>query len=69
MENEKKLSPLPDSVLLQPILATRSSFYYLILALLGGTTFKVKGSITPFAEARGEIGGGKTFILTGGVRF
>ncbi len=39
------------------------------LNLLGGTTFKVKGSITPFAEARGEIGGGKTFILTGGVRF
>ena len=40
------------------------------LNLLGGTTFKVKGShLTPFAEARGEIGGGKTFILTGGVRF
>jgi opacity protein-like surface antigen len=39
------------------------------LNLLGGTTFKVKGSITPFVEARGEIGGGKTFILTGGVRF
>jgi hypothetical protein len=39
------------------------------LNLLGGTTFKVKGSITPFAEARGEIGGGKTFVLTGGIRF
>ena len=39
------------------------------LNLLGGTTFKVKGSITPNAEARGEIGGGKTFILTGGIRF
>ena len=40
------------------------------LNLLGGTTFKVKGStLTPFAEARGEVGGGKTFILTGGVRF
>jgi hypothetical protein len=40
------------------------------LNLLGGTTFKVKGSnLTPFAEARGELGGGKTFILTGGVRF
>src|SRR5207247_8801876 len=40
------------------------------LNLLGGTTFKLKGSkLTPFAEARGEIGGGKTFILTGGVRF
>jgi hypothetical protein len=40
------------------------------LNLLGGTTFKVKGShLVPFAEARGEIGGGKTFVLTGGVRF
>ena len=39
------------------------------LNVLGGTTFKVKGTITPFVEARGEIGGGKTFILTGGVRF
>lgn len=40
------------------------------LNLLGGTTFRIKGSnLTPFAEARGEIGGGKTFIITGGVRF
>ncbi|PYO45186.1 MAG: hypothetical protein DMD33_00330 [Gemmatimonadetes bacterium] len=40
------------------------------LNLLGGTTFKLKGStLTPFAEARGEVGGGKTFVLTGGVRF
>lgn len=40
------------------------------LNLLGGTTFKLKGSnLLPFAEARGELGGGKTFILTGGVRF
>jgi hypothetical protein len=39
------------------------------LNLLGGTTFKVKGTITPFVEARGEIGGGKTFVITGGVRF
>jgi hypothetical protein len=40
------------------------------LNLLGGTTFRIKGShLTPFAEARGEIGGGKTFVLTGGVRF
>jgi hypothetical protein len=40
------------------------------LNLLGGTTFKLKGSnLVPFAEARGELGGGKTFILTGGVRF
>lgn len=40
------------------------------LNLLGGTTFKLKGShLTPFVEGRGELGGGKTFILTGGVRF
>lgn len=40
------------------------------LNLLGGTTFRIRGShLTPFAEARGELGGGKTFILTGGVRF
>ncbi len=40
------------------------------LNLLGGTTFKLTGSnLTPFAEARGEIGGGKTFILTAGIRF
>ncbi len=40
------------------------------LNLLGGTTFRLKGSnLTPFVEARGEIGGGKTFVLTGGVRF
>ena len=36
----------------------------------GTTTFKVKRStLIPFVEGRGEIGGGKTFILTGGVRF
>ena len=40
------------------------------LNLLGGTTFKLKGStLTPFVEGRGELGGGKTFIITGGVRF
>ena len=39
------------------------------LNLLAGTTFKVRASVTPFGEARVEIGGGKTFILTGGVRF
>src|SRR3989449_3611033 len=40
------------------------------LNLLGGTTFKLKGSkLTPFVAGRGEGGGGKTFILTGGVRF
>src|SRR5881396_1594814 len=36
------------------------------LNLLGGTTFKVKRStLIPFVEGRGELGGGKTFILTG----
>jgi len=40
------------------------------LNVLGGTTFKVKRSnLIPFVEGRGELGGGKTFILTGGVRF
>src|SRR6266568_1172557 len=40
------------------------------LNLLGGTTFKLKGSkLTPFVDAHGEIGGGKNFIITGGVRF
>ncbi|HEV2749767.1 MAG TPA: hypothetical protein VGV12_04510 [Gemmatimonadales bacterium] len=40
------------------------------LNLLGGTTFKLKRSnLVPFVEARGEVGGGKTFVLTGGVRF
>src|SRR5881397_1440890 len=40
------------------------------LNLLGGTTFKLKGSkLTPFVEGRGEVGGGKTFVITGGVRF
>jgi opacity protein-like surface antigen len=40
------------------------------LNLLGGTTFKMRGSnLTPFVEAHAEVGGGKTFIVTGGVRF
>jgi len=40
------------------------------LNLLGGTTFKMNGSnFTPFAEVHAEVGGGKTFIVTGGVRF
>ena len=40
------------------------------LNLVGGTTIKMKGShLLPFIEGRGEVGGGKTFILTGGVRF
>jgi len=39
------------------------------LNLLGGTTFKVKGEITPFAELRGIVGGGKQVVITGGIRF
>jgi len=40
------------------------------LNLLAGTTFKLTGSnLTPFAEGRGELGGGKNFILTAGIRF
>jgi len=39
------------------------------LNLLGGTTFKVKGSVTPFAEFRGVIGDFDQVVLTGGVRF
>ncbi len=39
------------------------------LNLLGGTTFKVKGSLTPFAEFRGVIGDFDQVVLTGGVRF
>src|SRR2546428_3705974 len=40
------------------------------LNLLGGTTFKVKGSnLIPFAEARGALCVGQTCVFTGGVRF
>jgi hypothetical protein len=40
------------------------------LNLLGGTTFRLKGSkLTPFLEGRGIIGGGKQVVFTGGVRF
>lgn len=40
MESERKRSAVPaDAVLLEPIVATRSSFYYVALFLLGGTTF------------------------------
>ncbi len=52
------------------VLGVSSSTTKAGLNLLGGTTFKLTGSnLTPFAEARGEIGGGKTFILTAGIRF
>jgi hypothetical protein len=40
------------------------------LNVLGGATLKLRGShLLPFAEARGELGGGKEFVLTAGVRF
>jgi hypothetical protein len=39
------------------------------LNLLAGTTFKVKGTILPFAEFRGVIGDFNQVVLTGGVRF
>jgi len=39
------------------------------LNLLGGTTFKVNGSLTPFAEFRGVVGNANQVVLTGGVRF
>jgi len=37
--------------------------------LLAGTTFKVKGSVTPFAEFRGVVGNANQVVITGGVRF
>jgi len=39
------------------------------LNLLAGTTFKVKGSVMPFAEFRGVVGDFDQIVLTGGVRF
>jgi len=39
------------------------------LNLLAGTTFKVKGNLTPFAEFRGVVGNANQVVLTGGVRF
>ena len=40
MDSEPKRNySLPDQILLQPIVAARSSFYYVALFLLGGTTF------------------------------
>ncbi len=39
------------------------------LNLLAGTTFKVKGTVTPFAEFRGVIGDFDQVVLSGGVRF
>jgi len=39
------------------------------LNLLAGTTFKVKGSVMPFAEFRAVVGDFDQVVLTGGVRF
>jgi len=39
------------------------------LNLLAGTTFKVKGSVMPFAEFRAVVGDLDQVVLTGGVRF
>jgi hypothetical protein len=36
--------------------------------LLGGVAFS-KGNLKPFVEAKFELGGGKQFVLSGGVRF
>jgi hypothetical protein len=39
------------------------------LNLLGGTRFRTKGRLTPFAELRFELGGGERVVLTGGILF
>jgi opacity protein-like surface antigen len=39
------------------------------LNLLAGTTFRVKGTMIPFAEARGTVGGGEQLVISGGLRF
>lgn len=39
------------------------------LNVLGGLRFKNMGSMTPFVEARFELGGGENFIITGGLLF
>ena len=35
----------------------------------GGLKFKTSGKLSPFVEARIELGGGEQFVLTGGVLF
>jgi opacity protein-like surface antigen len=37
--------------------------------LVLGTTFKVRGNLTPFAEFRGVVGNANQVVITGGVRF
>ncbi|HYL54687.1 MAG TPA: outer membrane beta-barrel protein [Gemmatimonadales bacterium] len=39
------------------------------LNILGGTTFKVRGSLIPFLEIRGVVGNANQVVFTGGVRF
>lgn len=41
----------------------------LFLNLLGGLRFKAIGNVTPFTEARLQIGDGSQFVLSGGVFF
>jgi opacity protein-like surface antigen len=49
--------------------STKASDTKVGLNLLGGTTFKVKGTMIPFAEARGTVGGGEQLVISGGLRF
>jgi len=39
------------------------------LNILAGTTFRVKSSVTPFAEIRGVVGNANQVVFTGGLRF
>lgn len=39
------------------------------LNILGGTTFRVQGELTPFLEIRGVVGNANQVVFTGGVRF
>ncbi len=55
------------SVALAP--GATGSFTRVGLNILGGTTFKTGGSITPFVELRGELRSGGQFVVTGGVLF
>ncbi len=57
MESVRKPSGnVPDAVLLQPIVAARSSFYYLILFLLGGTAFGFLAWMTQLRQGLGVTG-------------
>ena len=54
MESENRHSvKLPDAVLLEPIVAPRSSFYYVALFLLGGTAF---GFVAYLVQLRWGLG-------------